>query len=160
WISGESLSYKVDVRAAQKQSMAGKYEVRIEELRAATPQDESHIAAQKSVLEAKQLVAQGTKDSKLKAIDKYIEALPLYRAVGDRNGESNTLNNIGVVHDQLGEKQRALEYYNQALPLYRAVGDRSGEAITLNNIGIIYNNLGEQQKALEYYNQALPLKRA
>ena len=35
-----------------------------------------------------------------------------------------TLNNIGAVYDDLGEKQKALDYYNQALPLRRAVGDR------------------------------------
>jgi CHAT domain-containing protein/Flp pilus assembly protein TadD len=80
--------------------------------------------------------------------------------VGDRGGEATTLNNIGLVYDDLGEKQKALDYYNQALPLYRAVGNRGGEAKTLNNIGTVYNALGEKQKALDYYNQALPLYRA
>jgi tetratricopeptide (TPR) repeat protein len=55
--------------------------------------------------------------------------------VGDRGGEATTLNNIGGVYSELGEKQKALEYYSQSLPLRRAVGDRSGEATTLNNIG-------------------------
>ncbi|WP_339377824.1 CHAT domain-containing protein [Calothrix sp. NIES-2100] len=87
-------------------------------------------------------------------------ALPLYRAVGDRGGEATTLNNIGAVYNDLGEKQKALEYFNNALPLSRAVGDRGGEATTLNNIGAVYNDLGEKQKALEYFNNALPLLRA
>jgi CHAT domain-containing protein len=80
--------------------------------------------------------------------------------VGDRSGEAVTLNNIGSLYSDLGEKQKALEYYSQSLPLYRAVGDRSGEATTLNNIGGVYSELGEQQKALEYYSQSLPLFRA
>ncbi|MEG3922143.1 CHAT domain-containing protein, partial [Microcoleus sp. T3_A4] len=71
-----------------------------------------------------------------------------------------TLNNIGGVYSELGEKQKALEYYSQSLPLFRAVGDRSGEAATLNNIGGVYSELGEKQKALEYYSQSLPLSRA
>ncbi|NJM22617.1 MAG: CHAT domain-containing protein, partial [Richelia sp. SM1_7_0] len=81
---------------------------------------------------------------------------------GSRRQEdgSYTLNNIGGVYSDLGEKQKALEFYDQALPLRRAVGDRSGEANTLNNIGAVYSGLGEKQKALEYYNQALPLSRA
>jgi CHAT domain-containing protein len=80
--------------------------------------------------------------------------------VGDRSGEARTLNNIGLVYDELGEKQKALDFYNQSLPLWRAVGDRSGEATTLNNIGSVYDALGEKQKALDFYNQSLPLWRA
>ncbi|BAY22743.1 TPR domain protein [Calothrix sp. NIES-2100] len=80
--------------------------------------------------------------------------------MGDRGGEATTLNNIGAVYNDLGEKQKALEYFNNALPLSRAVGDRGGEATTLNNIGAVYNDLGEKQKALEYFNNALPLLRA
>jgi len=86
--------------------------------------------------------------------------LPLRRAVGDRSGEAATLNSIGNVYSELGEKQKALDYYGQALPLRRAVGDRSGEAATLTNIGVVYSDLGEKQKALDYYGQALPLRRA
>ncbi|WP_396442845.1 tetratricopeptide repeat protein, partial [Limnospira sp. PMC 1042.18] len=74
--------------------------------------------------------------------------------MGDRRGEATTLNNIGGVYSDLGEKQTALDYYNQALPLSRAVGDRRGEATTLNNIGFVYYYLGEKQTALDYYNQA------
>ncbi len=80
--------------------------------------------------------------------------------MGNRGGEAGTLNNIGLVYDDLGEKQKALSFYNQALPLVRAVGDRRGEATTLNNIGQFYSDLGEKQKALSLLNQALPLRRA
>jgi tetratricopeptide (TPR) repeat protein len=54
--------------------------------------------------------------------------------VGDRGGEAATLNNIGGVYSDLGEKQKALDYYNQALPISRAVGDPYGEATILDNI--------------------------
>jgi CHAT domain-containing protein/tetratricopeptide (TPR) repeat protein len=95
-----------------------------------------------------------------KALEKYNEALPLSRAVGDRRWEAITLNNIGLVYRSLGEAQKALEKYTEALTLRRAVGDRSGEAITLTNIGSVYWSLGEMQKALEKYNESLPIYRA
>ena len=82
------------------------------------------------------------------------------RAVGDRSGEADTLNNIGAVYRSLGETQKALEKYNEALPLSREIGDRRGEAITLSNIGIVYRSLGETQKALEKYNEVLPILQA
>jgi tetratricopeptide (TPR) repeat protein len=74
---------------------------------------------------------------KQKALDYYHQALPLRRAVEDRNGEAVTLSNIGAVYSDLGEKQKALDYFQQALPLSRVVGDRSQEATTLSNIGSI-----------------------
>ncbi|MEG4268559.1 tetratricopeptide repeat protein, partial [Microcoleus sp. Pol12A4] len=80
--------------------------------------------------------------------------------MGNRSGEALTLNNIGNIYSDLGEKQKALEYYSQSLPLSRATGNRYGEATTLNNIGFVYSELGEKQKALEYYSQSLPLSRA
>ncbi len=95
-----------------------------------------------------------------KALEKYNEALPIRRAVGDRNGEAETLTNIGSVYQALGEMRKALEKYNEALPLRRAVDDRSGEAETLDNIGVVYQYLGETRKALEKHNEALPLRRA
>ncbi|MFO0141354.1 MAG: tetratricopeptide repeat protein [Aphanizomenon sp.] len=106
------------------------------------------------------LYQQGSAESLRQAIQKWQEALSLYRVMNDKKNEANTLVWIGRVYSDLGEKQKALDYYNQALPIYRSVGDSSGEAGTLNNIGFVYSDLGEKQKALDYYNQALPLIRA
>ncbi len=127
---------------------------------AATEQDATRAAAKRVFDEGEQLRKQGTAESLRQAIAKWEEALPLYRAVGDKLGEAVTLLGIGRVYDALGEKQKALEFYNQSLPLRRATGDKAGEATTLNNIGLVYDALGEKQKALEFYNQSLPLSRA
>jgi len=122
-------------------------------------QDKSKVdAAKKAFDEAEKLRNDGSAESLRRAIEKYGEALRLYRAVSDRRREAATLNNIGGIYYLLGEMQKALEFYNQALPLWR--DDRSGEADTLTGIGAVYDDLGEKQKALEFYNRALPLKQA
>ena len=95
-----------------------------------------------------------------KALEKYNEALPITRTIGNRSWEAITLNNIGAVYRSLGEMQKALEKYNETLPIQRAIGDRSEEVIHSNNIGYVYWSLGETQKALEKYNEALPIRRA
>jgi tetratricopeptide (TPR) repeat protein len=59
------------------------------------------------------------------------EALALFRAVGARLGEANTLKAIGDVQQFRKEIDAALDSYQQALALFRAVGDRLGEANTL-----------------------------
>ncbi len=89
-----------------------------------------------------------------------LQALPLKRAVGDRGGEANRLNNIGMGSKLGGKKEQALDYYKRALRLNRDAGDRSGEAAVLNNIGNVYNSLGEKPMALKFYKQALLLERA
>ena len=37
------------------------------------------------------------------------EALPIWRAVGDRSGEAATLNSIGLAYRSLGVTQKALD---------------------------------------------------
>jgi len=80
--------------------------------------------------------------------------------VGDRPGEASTLNNIGLVYNNISQPQEALKYYNQALPIMRSVGDRYGEAATLSSIGVVYDSISQPQEALKYYNQALPITRS
>src|SRR5208337_2267074 len=143
-----------------KNVAAGRYRVTVENLRAPSDADHARVAAERIFSEAAQLQGQGSADSLRMALQKYLASLPLWRTAGDRYEEALTQDGIGVVYDDLGEKQKALDYYNQALSLLRAVGDRAGEATVLNNMGRVYDKLGEKQKALDYFNQALPLERA
>jgi CHAT domain-containing protein/Tfp pilus assembly protein PilF len=152
-------AYLIEVRSPEKAAKTGHYEIKVEELRAATAEDKYRVAGVLAAQEAERL-QNGNLEAKRKSIEKYHEALGLYRRASDRKVEADILNNIGAVYWSLGEMQKALEKYNEALPISRAVGDRRGEAITLGNIGLIYRLLGEMQKALEKYNEALPIKRA
>ena len=94
------------------------------------------------------------------ALEFYNQALGIFRTLGNKFAEADTLNNIGRVYNALGQNQNALDFFNRSLPVYRAVGNRSGEAAALNNIGSVYNDLGQKRTALEFYNQALPISRA
>src|SRR5262245_17882526 len=152
-------AYRIEVRSAEKTAQTGRYEIKSEELREAIAEDKYRVSAESLSREAGPL-KEGTLEAKRKSIEKYHEALELYRRSSDRNGEAQTLSNIGEVHCTLGEMQKALEKFNEALPLRRAIGDRRGEAETLTNIGAVYWSLGGTQKALAKYNEALPLRRA
>ena len=156
-VAGE---YRLEVDSPDKHAASGRYEVKVNEMREATTQDRTRLAAKRMLTEAEQLSTQGTAASLRKAIAKYNEALPLWRSAEDRPGEAAALFRLGVIYWQLGETQKSLELYNQALPLWRAVGDRKEEAITLHSIGVDYLQLGDSQKALEYYGQALPVLQA
>ncbi|MGI2901963.1 CHAT domain-containing tetratricopeptide repeat protein [Tolypothrix sp. VBCCA 56010] len=136
----------------------GSTSVQIAQRSETASQQATSAAAKRLFDEGLQLYKQGTAESRRQAIEKFKQALPLMRQVGEKVREATTLNNIGKVYSDLGEKQQALNYYNQSLPLSRQVGDKAGVAATLNNIGKVYSDLGDKQQALNYYNQSLPLR--
>ena len=144
-----SGAYLFNVRSLQKGASAGRYEVRIEDLRTATEADRTRVAAERSYFAGAQLQGERTAESRRKAIERYGEALRLMREAGERRGEAMTLTNIGTVYNLLDEQRKALEYLDQALTVWRAIGDRHLEAITLSINARVYYVLGEPQKALE-----------
>src|SRR5262245_61460018 len=76
-------AYLIEVRSAEKTAKTGRYEVKVEELRAATAEDKYRAAAELAYREAEQL-QKGTTEAKRKSIEKYHEALGLYRRASDR----------------------------------------------------------------------------
>jgi len=152
-------AYRIEARSAEKTAQTGRYEIKVEELRDATVEDKHRVAAGALSREAERLW-QGTLEGKRKGIEKYQEALDLYRKAGASREEADTLDSIGLVYRSLGEMGKALEKYNEALSIRRAIGDRRMEAVSLNYIGLIYESLGDVRKALEKYNEVLPIVRA
>jgi CHAT domain-containing protein/predicted negative regulator of RcsB-dependent stress response len=152
-------AYLIEARSAEKTAGAGRYGIKVEELRAATAEDKYRVAGVLAFQEGERL-KDGTLEARRKSVENYHEALELYRRAGARSGEAGTLNRIGEAYWGLGETQKALEKFNEALPISRAISARKVEAITLKNIGMVYQSLGETRKALEKFNEALPIFQA
>ena len=160
-VSERDATYRVEVRPLKKDGR-GNYEVRLEEVRIATAQDRSLVAANAAYAEADRARLQKRRPD---AIRKYEEALQLYRAAGHRDGEIVTLNILAPGYRAVGEKQKSLDHYDLVLQLYRTSGNRQGEAETLHHIGTAYNTPdqnsapgpADRQKALEYLYQATAL---
>jgi CHAT domain-containing protein/Tfp pilus assembly protein PilF len=158
YVAEASGVYRLEVRSPDKNAPEGRYEIKLEELRAATPQDKIRIAAERASADGLLLSAQGTAVAARKAIDKYEEARSLFRQAGHRFGEADALYSIGSLYLDLSEMQKALTYYEQALSLFRAEGNRPREATVLNDYGGIYYRLGQTEKGLEYLNRALAIR--
>jgi tetratricopeptide (TPR) repeat protein len=82
------------------------------------------------------------------------------RATGNTAGEIIVLNNIGAIHEDLGDAQQALTYYNRALPLAMEAGDQLRESVTRFNIAMIHVNMGELDKAEEQMVKVVALDEA
>ena len=88
------------------------------------------------------------------------ETLAIYRKIGDKKGEAQTLYNIGYVYEKEDKHLEALKIYQQALSIHRSIDDKKGEAQTLHNIGLFYQRLNQYAKALDYYQKALEIHRS
>src|SRR6266536_756492 len=149
--------YRIEVRLPDKKPLAGGYVVTLEALRSPTQADEDRVAAEKLFWEGYELFKQPAIESRRKALEKYQQALPMFRAQNDRSMEYYSSLVVGFIYHSSGESQTALGYYRYALNLCKSLGNKTDEPILLNNIGGVYDTLGEPQKALAYYGEALAL---
>ena len=68
------------------------------------------------------------------------------------------LNNMGLIHNSIGNEEKALHYYNLALEKCKKFKDLKREASIVNNIGTIYQKKEKYDKALKYFFKSLELK--
>ena len=106
----------------------------------------------------RQVVLQG--DAR-RAVDDYlVRALVLYKRSGNRFGEGETVNAMGIGYARLGQHADAEEQYRKAVELRRTVGNRRGLATSLRNLGSALSQRGEFADATTHLQQARQLHEA
>jgi len=144
-------TYRIEVQSQTKPT--GHYEIKLETMRQATPQDRSRVAAQKLSADARVLRDQRTEQSYEQAIEKHLAAINIWRSLDDKEMLASTLHQAGWLYGDIGQYQKALDCYAQAAAIYKSLGDRRGEGNILNNTAWVYSELGEEQKSLEMYDR-------
>ncbi|ROU07351.1 tetratricopeptide repeat protein, partial [Lysobacter enzymogenes] len=82
------------------------------------------------------------------AVDDYlVRALVQYKRGGNRYGEAETQNALGIGYARLGQNDHALAQYRSAVELRRAVGNRRGLATSLRNLGNVLALTGRFDEA-------------
>jgi CHAT domain-containing protein/tetratricopeptide (TPR) repeat protein len=151
-------TYRVEVRSTSTK-LPGRYEVKLEELRAATEADRSRVAAQKLFSEAKALRNQRTQQSYQQATEKYEAALAIWQNLHDKLMEATTLHEVGNIHGDTGLFQKAIDSHSRAATLYKELKLPRDEAGVLINIGWIFGELGDTQNRLTMYYRAAEIHR-
>jgi CHAT domain-containing protein len=104
------------------------------------------------------------------AAENYEKALTLWREVGMRDSEMNTLINAAKARVEMGDSEVALSQYQNVLSYCEAELNSENSVLkqsanflkpfALNGIGLVYDTWGDTDKALNYYKQALELFQA
>jgi tetratricopeptide (TPR) repeat protein len=85
------------------------------------------------------------------------QALSIYRAAGNRQGEAQALREMGYLYWKTGAYGRALDYCRKALALHRVEGEIAGEASALHNLAEIHRGLNSSRQAVSLYEQSIRL---
>jgi CHAT domain-containing protein/Tfp pilus assembly protein PilF len=149
--------YRLEITPLQKDAQGGGYELSIDQLRPAAPDDLKRHAAETLFAEAEGLRARMNAETLKSAITKYDEALRLFEAIGDRSGEANTLLNSGMASTVLSDYQNALDRFARSIPAFQSIGDRRSQAEALNNIASAHYFQGDTEKSLEVLLKSLAI---
>jgi tetratricopeptide (TPR) repeat protein len=87
------------------------------------------------------------------------QCLSIYQAIQDRQGEANSLGNLGSAYRSLGQYEKAITFHEHSLAISREIGYRQGEANALVNLRLAYGSLGQYEKAITFHEQHLAISR-
>ncbi|MFF3967977.1 tetratricopeptide repeat protein [Streptomyces griseorubiginosus] len=82
-------------------------------------------------------------------------ALPLIRESGDRHGEIQVLNNLGLALQEVRRFEEAIDAHAQGATLLRQLGARRGESQALNNLGLALREARRFEEAFDTHIQGL-----
>lgn len=83
-----------------------------------------------------------------------LQALQIYRAIGDREGEADCLSRLGNIDSRLFHVHDASNNFAKAAAIYKTLDKRRGEAVVMFNTGLLFLKVGEYGRALSGFRQA------
>lgn len=97
-------------------------------------------------------------DKNVETLDNWLKSLRLFRAINDKEGTANILNNIGAVYANTGDDAKALDYYLQSLSIAEENNFVLTMATALQNIGNTYQrNQNTYPQAVQNLKRALAI---
>ncbi|HKX30698.1 MAG TPA: CHAT domain-containing tetratricopeptide repeat protein, partial [Blastocatellia bacterium] len=149
-----SGSYRLEISSPDRQAGPTGYQLKIEALRPATPQDRLRVEAESAMVEGSSIIDRDqTGEERRRGLEKLEQALARWREVGDRAEELKVSQYIASDYRLYGEPQIALQRYHRAIQLARDLGDDYQVANITMALGGIERDHGNYQAALEAYQQ-------
>lgn len=92
-----------------------------------------------------------------KASAELLEVLDCFENSGDKQGQADAKNFLGLIYWSFGEYERGIELVSDALALNEETQDTNRQAWNLNNLGGYHYDSKNYQKSLEYFQKAYVL---
>ena len=154
-IAETSGPYRLAVRSLEKDSVARHYDLKIEEIRAATGEDRNLVAGAASFAEAEKLRAEWKQAGLRRAIQKYADAIAFWESTTRNRERAVALLGIGEIYFVVSEYSSAMDYFRRAQAQARIDNDRATEIEALNDIGYVFIYQGQNSQALLHFKNAL-----
>src|SRR2546422_3031403 len=148
--------YMLEVRTALKFVAPGSYVITATEMREATAEDRRRVEAVYAVGEAEGLRFRETADTLSQAVEKFSQAIAIWRSLGERYEEAIAIYGRGWSYRTLGDYYNAICDLRQAASQLESLQDRNGEAVARSWLAWTYVDVGENEQAQERFRQTLP----
>jgi len=151
-------SYKLKVRPMLEGAAAGRYEIRIEEIRNATDIDRALQQARELHTEFRRLYFASKYDAALPVLERVLDLRE--KALGPEHPMvAATLHNLASVYRNNGDYAKAESLHQRALATWeKTLGPEDPNvAVALNSLGILYRAKGDYVKAEQSYQRALAI---
>lgn len=151
-------SYTIEIKAWRAHAIAGNYQISYTVAEVPTESDKNRDLAENLTSEAEILRGEGSKENKEKALQKFAEALTVWRELGDTFEQAVVYYGIGYTNYGLSNYYEAARFYHRALRLHLENGDEFGQALNHSALSAVEYALNENefafyniQKAIEIY---------
>jgi tetratricopeptide (TPR) repeat protein len=150
-----SGDYQIDVYTLSERAEPGEYTIKMVDFHPITERDRKILAAVKLHQEADRLRAKP--ETRPKSIPVYEKALEIWRELGERAEEGNTLRAIGFAYQRENDLEKAKAHFGQALQIWEETGDHRSAAFTHIIFGVIAKKQNDLEKGLQHDLNAQPL---
>ncbi len=155
-VADKEGDYQLSIELRQRGALAGRYAIRIEELRAATENDRALQRAYALCEECRKLKVMGPPIEARPSIERALEIRE--RLLGpDHRDVAVALNGLGRIYRSRGDFAKAESLLHRSLDILEGVFGPNHPAVTisLNNLGHLYRNMADYAKAEALFQRAL-----
>jgi CHAT domain-containing protein len=149
----------IEISAYIPETADGSYELKFIEFREASATDDLRSRAEDLTSSAEAARGQRPREKKLEAIEKFGEALDLWREIGDEYEQAVALYGLGFTHFSISNHFEAASCYQLALKIMNSLGDAFGQAINHSALGAVQYSLGELTLSAFNYRRAIEIYR-
>jgi len=144
--------YRIEITPLEANAKAGKYRLKVDELRDANADDPTRINAEKLLRDAQTLFYyQGSAENRKDGMAKIEEALNIFKQINDTKGLAISYLHTGRFFYILAERDKAVEYMSASIPYWQELGDKGVMVSAYNLMGQMRFSQYRMRQAIDFF---------